>query len=141
MGAWDTGIFDDDTAYEFTTEIVADAKTFFKNAFQKAIEADYLEHDDCHAITVSAAYMDNLLNGTTYRTDNKDENDLSNVNNFRQLRPNLKVNDLQPLAIKALQKVLLEEKSELCELWAENEEYFPKWKATIDGLIVRLSSL
>ena len=37
MGAWSFGIFDDDTAYEFTGEIINDAKSFFKASFELAI--------------------------------------------------------------------------------------------------------
>jgi len=138
MGAWDSGIFDDDCAYDFTDEITADAKAFFTASFQKAIDSEYLEYDDCHAVTVSAAYMDNLLNGTSFRTDNHEEEDLSNVNLFGKLQPNLDVTGLKPIAIQALEKILKEEASELCELWAENEEYFPKWKGNLEGLISRL---
>ncbi len=35
MGAWDYGIFDDDTAYDFTDEIKSNAKEFFKTSFSK----------------------------------------------------------------------------------------------------------
>lgn len=138
MGAWDYGIFDDDTAYYFFDEITEDAEVFFQSSFENALESDYLEYDECHAVTVSAAYMDHLLNGTLYRTDNEEEEDESNVNLFGKLRPNLKVEHLKPLAVKALKKVISED-SELNELWSENEELYPKWKNNIEELIKRLS--
>jgi len=137
MGAWDYGIFDDDTAYDFFDEIKSDAKKFFKCSFVKAINEDYLEYDDCHAVTVSAAYMDNLLNGTSYRTDCDDERDISNVNLFGKLYNDLTVDDLKSLAQSALKEVI-SNKSELNELWSENVELYPKWKSNIEELIKRL---
>jgi len=45
--------------------------------------------------------------------------------------------DLKVNAVHALQKVI-GENSELNELWAENEELYPKWRQTILDLIERL---
>lgn len=137
MGAWDFGIFDDDTAYEFTDEIINDAEGFFKSSFELAINCDYLEYTACHAVTVSAAYIDSILYGTKYRIDTEDEKDESNINLYKSLNPNIKVEDLKELAIKALQKVI-SKNSELNELWEENEEYYPKWKENIEAIISRL---
>ncbi len=137
MGAWDFGIFDDDTAYEFTDEIIADSIGFFKTSFENAIKSDYLEYDDGYKVLVSSAYMDNLLNGTVFRTDNDDEVDESNVNIFGTLHKDLKVLDLKPFSVKALQKVI-GDGSELNELWADNVELYSKWKTNIEELIARL---
>ena len=137
MGAWDYGIFDDDTAYEFTEEIKNDATAFFKASFDNAIATDYLGYDDCHAVTVSAAYLDNLLNGTTYRTDSEEQEDESNVNNFQKLHGDLQIDDLKPLAVRSLE-IVISDNSELNELWSENDELYPKWKQNIEELIERL---
>jgi len=137
MGAWGYGIFDDDTAYDFTDDIKTDARAFFKSSFEYAIETEYLEFVECHKVTVSAAYMDNFINGTTYRTDLINKKDESNVNNFGALHKGLNLDDLTGLAIKALAKVI-GEKSELNELWSENEELYPKWKKSLHELIDRL---
>lgn len=137
MGAWDYGIFDDDTAYDFTDEIKEDARAFFKSSFEEALAAESLDYDACHRVTVSAAYIDNLLNGTTYRTDSHEASDESNVNLFGKLRPGLQVEDLRELAIDALEKVL-GKTSELNELWSENEKLYPKWTTSIRELMARL---
>lgn len=137
MGAWDYGIFDDDTAYDFTEEIKNDAIAFFKTSFDNAIATDYLGYDDCHAVTVSAAYLDNLLNGTNYRTDNEEQEDESNVNNFQKLHGELQIDELKPLAVRSL-KIVISDNSELNELWSENEELYPKWKQNLEELIERL---
>lgn len=135
MGAWDYGIFDDDTAYEFDDAIKSDGIDFFKTSFEMALQG-YVDYTDGYAVLVSAAFMDNLLNGTDYRTDT-DENDEANVNNFGKLNQGLSVDNLIPLAIKSL-KAVIGKKSELNELWAENEELYPKWKTNIEELIKRL---
>jgi len=139
MGAWDYGIFDDDTAYDFFDEIREDARTFFNSSFEKAINSDYLDYEDCHAVTVSAAYIDNFLNGTKFRNDNEDEEDETNVNLFNPLNKELILNDLKTSAVRALEKVI-SDNSELNELWSDNEELYPKWKQNIEDLIKRLKN-
>lgn len=135
MGAWGHGIFDDDTAYDYINEVDNSdkPKEIFKTAFETAINTDYLEYDDCHAVTVSASYIDTILNGTKPRVDADDENFYPFIENNK----NLDVADLKSEAIKALEKVI-SDNSELNELWAENEELYPKWKGNIEELIKRL---
>lgn len=133
MGAWDYGIFDDDTALDLSCELqeTPDPATFFKVAFETAIDTEYLDYDECHAVTVSAAYIDHLLNGTPY-------SDEENMSHFKTKFPGLLLIDLKPLAVSAL-GVVIGETSELQELWAENEDLYPKWKENIQMLIGRLS--
>jgi len=135
MGAWSYGIFDDDTAYDFVDEIKTDPIAFFKSSFEYAIQVDFLGFDESHAVTVSAAYIDQLLNGTTYRTDG--DYDEYGVNNFRATHKNLNVDDLRILAIKALEKVVSKD-SDLYNVWLPHEELHLKWKQTLLDLIERL---
>lgn len=137
MGSWNYGIFDDDTAYDFTEDIKSNPIDFFKKSFQTALDSEKIDIDDCHAVTVSAAYIDSLLHGTVYRTDNEDVKDEGNVNNFKTLHPNLDVAPLKPLALEALKKVL-SDASELKDVWIQNEELYPKWKQSLEELIARL---
>ncbi|MBN1429455.1 MAG: DUF4259 domain-containing protein [Anaerolineae bacterium] len=139
MGTWNYGIFDDDTAYDFSDEIKTDAKRFFVESFRKAITSDYLEYDDCHAVTVSCAYIDNLLNGTQYRTDANEEADESNVNNFRKLHSDMTVDELLQDGILALTKVI-SDASELNELWSGNGKLYPKWKNNLIAVRKRLEN-
>lgn len=133
MGAWNCGIFDDDSAYDFVSEIEGAEKPreVFEAALAEALSTDYLEYDACHAVTVSAAYIDSILNGTTYRSDDE------TMAAFVEKNKDLKVDDLTSDAVKALQKVM-GDNSELNELWSENEELYPKWKENIEQLIERL---
>ena len=135
MGAWGYGIFDDDTAYDYVDEIdnSDNPKEIFKNAFETAINTDYLEYDDCHAVTVSASYIDCILNGTKPRVDAEDENFFQ----FVEKNKHLDLNDLKPNAVIALEKVI-SDGSELNELWTDNEQLYPKWKGNIEELIERL---
>jgi hypothetical protein len=100
--------------------------------------SEYLEYEEGHAVIVSAAYIDNLVNGTEYRNDNEELNDESNVNVFGILHKDLEVEDLKLIAVSALKKVI-DENSELNELWVENQELYPKWKQNILDIIHRLS--
>jgi hypothetical protein len=133
MGAWDYGFFDNDTALDWVDELEDsdNPKAFFKKAFSNALKSGYLDQDDAHAVTVSAAYIDHILNGTHYGEDNEILVD------FVAAHPRLKVDDLRADAVKALQKVIGSE-SELNELWSENKEDYPHWKSTIEELIKRL---
>lgn len=138
MGAWGYDIFDDDTAYEFMDEIAENAASFFKKSFENALRADYLDYEACYVVIVSAAYLDNLLNGTLYRTDCEYEVDVSNVNNFKKLYKGPDLSNLRIIAISALE-VVMSEKAELNELWLENEKYYPKWRENLEKLIERLN--
>jgi hypothetical protein len=133
MGAWDYGFFDNDTALDWVAELEDsdNPKAFFKRAFSSALKSSYLDQDDAHAVTVSASYIDYILNGTNYGEDNEI------FVEFVNLHPKLKVDDLRGEAVKALQKVIGDQ-SELRELWAENKDDYPHWKSTIEDLIARL---
>ncbi|KOS07194.1 hypothetical protein AM493_14960 [Flavobacterium akiainvivens] len=139
MGAWDYGIFDDDTAYEFEDEIKENPLAFFETSVKTAIKPGYLESTEAYAALISAAYIDNLLNGTVYRTDADDQEDEGNVNKFGQLHKTLNVSHIIAPAIKALKKIT-GKNSELNELWLENKELYPKWKETIESLSKRLEN-
>jgi hypothetical protein len=133
MGAWGHGILDDDSALDFLSVIqnTEDPKGDFKAAFLHAINSDYLEYDQCHEVTVSAALMDNLLNGTQYGEEDY-------INTFGEKYKGPPVDELRSYAVKALHRVI-GDKSELNELWSENEELYPKWRQNIEELATRLS--
>ncbi|MEM6769102.1 MAG: DUF4259 domain-containing protein [Bacteroidota bacterium] len=139
MGAWGHEIFQDDAPYDYLDDIAADPLAFFSAAITTAKASDYLEYDEGQAVLVAAAFMDNRLNQTHFSNDNEDSEGLDNVNNFYRLRQNLEVGHLVPGMITALTKVV-NEQSELNELWAENEELYPQWKEQIEKLSARLAS-
>jgi len=134
MGAWGPGIFEDDAACDFMYEVEEsdDPKALFRTSFESAITADYLEYDETHAVTVSAAYIDHILHGTPYDMEGDVQYD-----NFMAKHRSLPLADLKPMAVQALQRILGQD-SEMNELWSENEEEYPVWRKTIEDLITRL---
>ena len=60
------------------------------------------------------------------------------MDTFPERHPDVDFSDLKNKAIQALQR-LLDDDSELNELWADNEELYPAWKQGIEALIFRLN--
>ncbi|WP_116128025.1 DUF4259 domain-containing protein [Lewinella sp. IMCC34183] len=137
MGAWDYGIFDDDTAYDFLDDIAEDPQGFLTAAFERAGRADYLEYDDGVAALVAAAYLDNLLSGTSFRNDNEDLQDITNVNRFRERYAGPPLDHLAAPAAAAVRAVRTGD-SELQGLWEENEELYPLWVRQLEEMEARL---
>ncbi len=137
MGAWGVGIFEDDAAYDWVDKILDsdEPEEIFESIFVYAVDTNYVEYDDCHGVTVSAAVIDMLLNNTNYHLEEEDLTDW-----VKEKRASLKVKSIVPIAIKAL-KVIIGKKSELHELWQENEAEYDFWKDKIERLISRLSSV
>jgi len=137
MGTWGLGYFDDDSALDFMADVEesANPKAVLKNAFDKALEADYLESDEGSAVIVAATYLDRQLNGTKFSAEDRDEP--LEVDTFPDRHPEINLSDLREKAVIALSKVL-NENSELHELWRENEEDYPAWKNNVEALILRL---
>ena len=114
MGAWDYGVFDDDTAYDAlddlkeSANIVIDMEKYFNEVIK----------------------TDSVINGTSYRCDDSYSEWIETLNEF----------DLTPLKQKAIQAIdsVLSHHSELNELWAENEELYTSWRNDKLGIQKRL---
>lgn len=121
MGAWDYGVFDDDTAYDALDDLKesADIMMEMEKYFDKAIQTDYVGYDEGHYALVSAAVIDSVINGTSYRCDDS----------YTEWIETLKEFDLTLLKQKAVMAInqVLSNHSELKELWEENKELYPKW--------------
>lgn len=122
MGAWDYGVFDDDTAYDALDDLKA-AKNIMSDMekyFDEVIKTDYVDYDKCHYALVSAAIIDSIINGTSYRCDDS----------YTEWISTLKELDVNPLKEKAIQAIdsVLSDRSELKELWEENEELYTSWQ-------------
>jgi len=134
MGAWDTGIFDDDMAYDVLETLAnTDAIGQITEWYGAAMAEDFLEYTDCLCMLVSGAVIDAALYGTTFRCD--DEEILAGI--VADVRANDPA-ELRPTAVLNLQRVL-SDKSELRELWEENTELYPIWRKNIENMIARLS--
>lgn len=91
---------------------------------------DYVDYDKGHYALVSAAVIDSVINGTSYRCDDSYSEWIETLNEF----------DLTPLKQKAIQAIdsVLSHHSELNELWAENEELYTSWRNDKLGIQKRL---
>jgi Domain of unknown function (DUF4259) len=138
MGAWGVGIFEDDAAYEWVDKILDsdEPEEIFESIFVYALDTNYVEYDDCHGVTVCAAIIDMLVNKTNY--DLEDDDDLKDW--VEEKRGQVSVKALAPIAVRAL-KVIIGKKSELNELWQENEEEYDFWKDKIERVMARLSAV
>lgn len=126
MGAWGTGIFDDDSAYDYADELEDDPVAFFRRSFQAALTQPQVGFDEGHAVTVSAAHMDAILNGTAYRHDSQ-----ASFDAWVARHASLSVAPLRTLAVQALDRVLAD--SEAQELWSQTDQIGawsqpPVWK-------------
>ncbi|MFR1296598.1 MAG: DUF4259 domain-containing protein [Coprobacillus cateniformis] len=98
--------------------------------FNEVIKTDYVDYDKGHYALVSAAVIDSVINGTSYRCDDSYSEWIETLNEF----------DLTPLKQKAIQAIdsVLSHHSELNELWAENEELYTSWRNDKLGIQKRL---
>ena len=138
MGTWGTGFFDDDGALDFMADIEEsrDPKRVIEKAFDTAIKSDYIESHEGIAVIVSAAYVDRQLSGTRFSTPN--QNVVLPIDSFPNRNPGQNFSDLKIKAAAALAKIL-EENSEINELWAENDDEYPIWRSGVQQLIDRLN--
>ena len=133
MGAWGTGIFDDDTAMDFLNELTdsKDPLKRMKSALEDARAAKYLEYDAGQSALVTSAIADTILNGTQHAVG------LDEFDTFVAKHKSSDVSSLKGLASAAVRRVL-SEGSELRELWAENVDDYPKWRENLESLASRL---
>lgn len=137
MGAWGYGHFENDAALDFMADIEEsdNPKELLNDAFDTAIDADDLETNEGTSAIVAAAYVDRQINGTRFTSPGHDEP--LEVDTFPDRHPDQNFSDLKEKAVQALDRVL-DESSELNELWEENEEDYPAWRESIEQMIQRL---
>ena len=131
MGAWGSGVYEDDSSCDLLWEAMESNVKSFVSGATAYKDAAYLEYEDCHRVIVAGSILDSLLNATDYQhgTDGYDEW-LS-----RQERTGLSA--LKADIIVGL-KIVISDKSELNELWQENEEEYLSWQKNILDIISNL---
>ena len=131
MGAWGTGIFEDDTALDFMeVELVSqqDPRNVMRETFESALSADYVDYESGHAVLVSAAAIRAAHSGEPLEEDEQ-----SDWTEWRKGLAHLDFSQLKQIAARACLRVCADG-SELCELWSEDEELFPQWKSGVESL-------
>ena len=128
MGAWGIGVFDDDSSCDLIFDVIeTDAESFIVKTMEHK-GSEYLEYEECHEVIVAGAIMDMLLNKTVFAHQNEEFDEWLSKQNMANLHTYK--NDL----VECL-NLVLSDKSELNELWEENEEDYPKWKSNITSII------
>lgn len=134
MGAWGTGVFDNDTACDWADDL---AETNNLSAIEAALDkvlasgAEYIEAPDAEE-ALAAAEVIARLQGNAGFSDAYTET----INTWVEEN---KLNVSAALANKAcsaLERILLEP-SELMELWEESDE-FGVWKSVVENLKSRI---
>jgi Domain of unknown function (DUF4259) len=135
MGAWGTAVFSDDSALDSLEALVAakSPRDYMREAFNAALASKYLEYDAAHAVLVSAAVMDTILNGTSHADDPE------TLELWFSDNAGLDLAALKPLANAAIARVL-GNGCELEELWRENAGDYPAWRAGIEAIAGRLNA-
>ena len=126
MGAWGAGLLEDDTALDFLEQELlplADPRPAMEAAFRAVLEAKYVDYDMGHGALVSAAVIRAALRGEPLKGMGE-EGESEAV--WLEGLSSLNFSSLRPLAAQACRRVATEP-SELCELWAENDELFEDW--------------
>lgn len=123
MGAWNYGVFDDDTAYDALDDLKASSNMIadMERYFDEVIQTEYVGFDEAQYALVSAAVMDSVINNTQYRCDVEDYFE------WTRSQKSLDFSFLRQKAVKAIDAVLSDH-SELRELWEENEELYGAWR-------------
>lgn len=126
MGAWGPGEFENDSALDWLAEVqdTDDLLDACREAFQSALDEDYLDSDPASAAVAAACVLAAFHDG--YRGPVPDDIGISGVTVDPALRR---------LAVRALEAVAAAD-SELASLWEDAGD--TSWRATIDVLVKRL---
>ena len=131
MGSWGIEIFEEDYALDWLADLCEhdDPKEFFEECLD--IDDCDLELIECSGVLGTCAMIDGLLNGSKRTLP-------SEAKEWLQSHKSLAVKRLLKSAIRGLDAVL-DDQSEACELWKENEELYPKWRRSTLALRKMLS--
>ena len=134
MGTWGMGTFENDDAADWAYELPAsDEGTVLQAALEgDAGGGDYLEAPDGVHILCACEIIAAFLG--------QPSPDLpAGAGDWVQEHESLDVSSLVPIAIKKIERVL-DDGSELRELWQENEVDFSAWRENVLALKAKLST-
>lgn len=135
MGAWGTGIFDNDDASDWIGELAnADGSDILSASIDAVTNAgDYLEAPEGSRLLCACEVIAAL--GSQPATNLPDE-----VRQWVKSNETLDIDALIPVAVQAIER-MLGENSELNQLWQENESEYPMWRETVLSVKGRLRAL
>jgi hypothetical protein len=135
MGAWGTGIFDNDTACDWAYDLAeSNDLSLIESAFDKVLNvgAEYLDADEAQEALAAAEAIARLKGNWGIR-DSYTETMDKWVETTGLAPPRALIEK----AHKAIERVLYKP-SELLELWGESDE-FTAWEESVKDLSKRLS--
>lgn len=137
MGAWNYGIFDDDSAYDALDELMESENILLdmEKSFDAVSTADEIDYDEAYFAIISAAVMDMVLNSTEYDAFVDEEGE-----EVAEWLNTLDADALKKFKEKAILAIdaILSDGCELRQLWEENEELYPLWVSDKQALKERL---
>jgi Lon protease-like protein len=134
MGAWGTGIYDNDDAGDFAGEIPNGGLAAVQAALDRAAQAEYLEAPDGACALVAADVVARMRSGQGY-----DDAYSEMIVTWVSDNPEKPSAELVGHALAAIARVRADD-SELRELWSENADELPAWLATLTDIERRLST-
>ena len=133
MGAWGIQFFEDDQNLDWLQDLLDQDQpvAFFRECLDLSeIDEGEMEYMDCTGVLCTAVMIDALLNGPA---ESLPEDAVAWAKENQQQR----VNQLVPAAIAGLDR-LLEDGSEMNDLWKENTQLCSQWKRQVLDLQARL---
>jgi hypothetical protein len=135
MGAWGTGIFDNDTAADWASEVAeANDLSFIESTLDRVLEVggEYLDGSDAEEGLAAAEALTRLFgNGGK---SNAYSEDLDQWVKSTRIKP---TPQLRQKGLMTIDRILAAN-SELVELWQESDE-FEDWKSVVMDLRGRLT--
>jgi hypothetical protein len=134
MGAWGTGVFENDDAADFVAEVLGGTSLSpIETAIDRVlkVEQEYLEAPDAAQALAAAAILARFKHSGVQSGTGAPE--------LNEWVVGIKLLPSQDLLEKARQSIkrVLTEPSELLELWSESGE-FDDWKASTESLAAQL---
>ena len=124
MGAWGIKTFDDDSACDWIYDLEESEGTdFLEQSLNPKEEGGYLDLEGDVAILCACELIHSILHGPR---DGVPEDVVNWINNNR----GIDVTSLKKICVDKINR-LLSDKSELNELWAENEDEYDNWKNNV----------
>ncbi|MFW2335686.1 DUF4259 domain-containing protein [Ilumatobacter sp.] len=132
VGAWGTGVYDNDAAADWTADLALDGLSAVRAALVGVAEAGYIEAPEGAAAVAAADVVARLRSGGGERSAY-----CADVVSWVDQNPSKPSVELVAAARAAIGSVR-GDGSELAELWAESDE-FEAWHTTLDEVQGRLS--
>jgi Domain of unknown function (DUF4259) len=134
VGTWDTKTFDNDAAMDWAGELAIsnDLSICERSLDPEELRGYYLQAPDCVGILCAAEVLAALSGQPS--PDLPEE-----VQRWVETHGRLDPKPLLPAAIAKLERVIAKH-SELDEVWRENQDDYPDWRAGVDDLKARLTN-